>query len=263
MALQDWATQEMVTITEQWLHREKQRPLIERLPRVAPLLPDLAEAHEKIVVFQNRGKQQSADVAELRARTSRLDAEHDGYSRAIHHLLLGLSEIAESEEASSRIDELRAELLPQGLGINQQRYLVQAGEVALREQRLSPESNRLLESIVLVRRGCADLSLRELVNRWGKVAHELGEAESQKVRIQAGEVSEGSRGPARRAWVSIVSLFLQMLERETGLSEAERRQLLEPLRHADAKAVKRRALAKQKNVPFDPDAEEEGEEAVS
>jgi len=259
MALHELATGEMAVITSHWTSPEHQRPIIERHRRLAPLLEDLEEVHRNVAVFQNSGKGESADVVSLRAKTSQLDADHDRLARGIHHLLLAAVELVDDDEDKARWERLRQELFPRGLGINQQRYLVQAGDAVLREQRLSPESQDLLATTSVTRRG-ATTTLRGLVDRWGKVAVELGEAESEKVRLQAGHTVESSRGPARRAWASTVSLFLQVLDRDKGVTEDERRVLLEPLRTAEAKAARRRALAGKRNEPFDPDAEASAEE---
>lgn len=256
MAYQDMPTQTMITVTLEWVDAEKQRPLIERCPRLAPLLPDIEKAHTGLVFFQNKGKQESAEVTQLRAKTTALDAQHDRFARGVHHLLIGLAEVSEAFGIDDAYSKPRAELFPQGLDINSQAYLVEAGDVPMRERRLSDESKRALEATV-IRTPEGEASLRDIVNRWNEIALALGEAESEKVRLKAGDVSEGSSGPARRAWVKIVTLFVQTLALETGLSDAERRKILEPLQNAEAKARKKRALAK-KGIPFDPDAEEEG-----
>lgn len=262
MALQDLATEEMVMVTGFWLDPEHQRPILERLARVAPLLVDIANAHSKVVVFQNAGKQESPELAELSAKTTALDAEHDRLTRGIHLLLLGLIETSDDPTLISRLSALYAELLPRGLGINQQSYLVEAGDVTLRHQRLSTESKKLLAASLLRISGCNETSLGDLVSRWDRAATELGETEAKKIRVKGVAVSESSRGPARRAWIRIVAFVLQALEMETSLTDAERRALLEPLRNAEARAAKRRAAAKKKNIPFDPDSlEPDGESA--
>src|SRR5690606_23249318 len=168
----------------------------------------------------------------------------------------------ENEADAEPLRNLHAELYPEGLSINAKTYLAQAGDAELRTKRLSDTSKRLLQSIT-IRTPAGEVCLGKLVDDWNAVARELGEVESEKVRLLAGHTVEGSRGPARRAWVSTVSLFLQVLEREKGMTDAERNTLLEPLRNAEAKAAKRRALARKKNQPFDPDAEVAEEELGS
>jgi len=254
MALYELATGEMAVITLHWTSREYQRPIIERRPRLASFLEELEEVHRNVAIFQNSGKGEPADVATLRTRTAALDAEHDRLSRGVHWLVQAGTDLVGDGNDRARWERLHSELFPQGLGINQQRYLVQAGDAVLREERLSPESRELLAATSVSFAG-RTTTLEELVDRWGRVAKELGAVEAEKLRLQSGHAAESSRGPARRAWVSAVGLFLQLVEREKGLTDEERRTLLEPLRSAEAKAAKRRALARKKDQPFDPDAE--------
>lgn len=257
MAYIDFPTAMMVTITGAWLDPERERPIIERCRRVAPLLDDIAKAHEQLVVFQNKGKGQSPEVIALQAKTTHLDELHDRLARGVSHLMNALAEICRGYEVEDFYSQIASELFPTGLTITNQSYFAQAGDASLREARLSDASKRVLEATV-IRTPHGEASLRELVERWGKVAEELGEAEAEKVRLRAGHAVEGSSGPARRAWVKIVSLFVQALELETGLSDEERRAILQPLQEADARAVRKRAAAR-KGERFDPDAEEEGE----
>lgn len=252
MALIDLPTETMVTITAAWLDREKERPIIERCPRVAPLLDDIAKVHEGIVVFQNKGKGKSAEVLALQAKTSELDEAHDRIARGLRLVLNGLSELCRGYGADDPYSQIESELFPRNLQITRESYLVQAGEAPLREQRLSDESKRVLEATV-IRTPDGTQSLRDVVNRWGQVAQELGAAEAEKSRARAEHAVDGSAGPARRAWAKVVSLFVQTLELETGLSEAERRAILLPLQEAEAKAAKRKAAARD-GQPFGPDA---------
>ena len=258
MALIDLPTETMVTITGAWLDPAKERPIIERCLRAAPLLVDIAKVHEDLVVFQNRGKGKSPEVLALQAKTSELDEAHDRIARGLSLVLNGFSEICRGYGAADPYSQVASELFPRGLLVTKDSYLAQAGEVSLREQRLSDASKRLLEATV-IRTPHGDQSLRDIVNRWGQIALELGAAEAEKSRARAGHSVEGSAGPARRAWVKVVSLFVQTLELETGLSEAERRAILLPLQEAEAKAAKRKAAAKE-GEPSAQDANKEGQE---
>lgn len=257
MAYSDLASATMVTITNAWLDPERERPIIERCRLAAPLLDKIAEVHANLVVFQNRGKGQSPEVLDLQAKTRHLDEVHDRLAKGVSSVLYGLSEICRGYGIVDPYSQITAELFPTGLLITNQSYLAEAGDAALREARLSDESKRVLETTML-RTPDGEISLRAIVNRWGQVAEELGAAEAEKVRLRAGHTVDGSSGPARRAWVKIVSLFVQALELETGLSDEERRAILQPLQEADARAAKKRAAARR-GERFDPDAEEEGE----
>lgn len=260
MAYSDLATQVMISITFAMLSPEHQRNIIERSPRLAPLLGDLGKAHGDLVIFQNVGRREHPAIAALKAKTSALDNEHDALARGMHHLLLGLSEICRARGFDDPYMQLRAELLPKGLDINLQSYLLEAGDAELREGRLSEESKRVLEATI-VRAPAGEASLREVLDMWNEVARALGDAESEKARVRGEEPPPGSRGPARRAWARIMTLFVAMVALETGLDDQDRRALLEPLQTADAKATKKKMAALKKGLAFDPDAEEEAAES--
>ncbi len=260
MSLLDLSTPTMQTIGSAWLDPAKERPILERLPLVGPLLTKLYEAQQGLVMHQNAGRQELPQVRELVAQTKALDADHDRYGRGLHAIVSGMAEIADEPEVAERYRALRTALFPTGLDINRQSYLAQAGEPALREGRLTDDDRRLLETTKLLTPVGA-LSLQDVVNRLAEVARALGDAEATKLRLRQERANESSRGPARREWARVVSHLIATLDLEDGLSDEDRRRILEPLESALTRAAKARARAKQKGVPFDPDAEEVAEES--
>lgn len=255
MAVPDLATAAMIIISGAWLDPEKEQPIIECLPLAGPLLGKIKEAHQGLVDYQNAGRQERPEIRELIAQTTALDADHDRYTRGIHSILGGFAEVVENPDTTNRYRSLQSALFPTGLDINKQSYLVQAGEPELREGRLSDDDKKLLEATVVTTPE-GPRTLRELVDTLTKIAHALGEAEIKKQRLRKDPGAPSSRGPARQAWARIVSHFLATLDHEDGLSEEDRRRILEPLQTALAKAAQARARAKKKGVAFDPDAEE-------
>lgn len=193
----------------------------------------------------------------LIATATQLDAEHDRLARGIHSIIAGFAELSNPQYAEG-YRALHAQLFPTGLSINRQTYIGQAGEVDLREGRLSTESRNLLEAtFVSTKEG--PRSLRNLVDEWNRTARALGEAEAQKVRLKREDIQEISRAAARKAWAGIVRHFLATLDLEDGLSAKDRSRILEPLESALAKAALARAKAKKKGVSFEPDAPEGAE----
>lgn len=260
MSLLDLPTPIMLTIVRAWLDPAKERPVLARLPLVGPLLNKLHDVQEGLIAHQNAGRQEVPEVRELMARTTALDADHDRYARGLHAIVTGVADIASEPAVSQQYLALRTALFPTGLDINRQSYLVQAGEPVLREGRLSERDQRLLATTRLTTPE-GELSLRDVLDKLTDAAHALGDAESTKIRLRQESANESSRGPARRAWARMVSHFLATLDLEEGLSSEDRRRILEPLESALTRAAKARARAKQKGVPFDPDAEDVGDES--
>jgi len=258
MSLLDLPTPTMHAIASAWLDPAKERPILARLPFVGPLLNKLHQVQEGLLAHQNAGRQELPEVRELIARTTALDADHDRYSRGLHAIVTGIAEISDEPATAERYRTLRTALFPTGLDINRQGYLVEAGEPAFRERRLSDDDNALLaKTRVITPEG--EVSLRNVLDKLARVAHALGDAESTKVRLRQESANESSRGPARKAWSRVVSHILATLDLEEGLTDEERRRILEPLESALSRAAKAKARAKQKGEAFDPDAEEGGE----
>jgi hypothetical protein len=237
MGLRDLSSAKMVAISGAWLDPSKERPLLERLSRVRPLLPDLDEAHHGLQVFQQRAPTGGEKARPMVPTTTRLDAQHDRLARGVHGLCGALAMLTEDPAESEAFLTLQRQLMPQGLSITRGTYLEEAGQAELVNERLSPASNALLESTQVRGR-----SLREYVDSWRTTAKALGTAEADKTRLAA-EPSTGSRGFARNAWTTAVNALLHMLEREKTLTADERRQLLEPLETALAKAATAKARA--------------------
>lgn len=257
MALLDVPTAAMITILRAWLDSEREEPLIRSLPLAGPLLEPLESVYQGLVAFQNAGRGEHPEIRELMAQTRALDADHDRLTRSLHAFVSGLADMADSEERALAYASLRAALFPTGLDINRQSYVVEAGEPALREGRLTAEHRALLEE-TSVKTKEGETSLRTLLDRLTQVAHALGDAEARKTRLKLESAKPSSRGPARKEFARIVTHFLSTLELEKSLSSDARTRLLEPLETELSKAAKARAKAK-KGVAFDPDAGEGGE----
>lgn len=239
MALRDLSIGTMLVITGAWLDPEKERPILERLTRVAPLLPDVEAAHEGLIRFQFKAQTASQKARSLMGRTTELDAEHDRMARGLHVICEGLALLAKTPKEAEAYLRLQAELMPTGLAIVTASYLEEAGQAELIDQRLSTGSKALLKSTKVHGK-----QLQTYVNEWKATARALGEAETEKARL-LGEEATGSVGPARNAWTGAVTAVQHMLRREPDLTAAERHRLLEPLEAAQAKAAaaKKRAAA--------------------
>lgn len=257
MGLLDLPTAAMIAITGAWLDSERERPLIECLSLAGPLLGKIKEVHSGLVQFQNAGKVEHPEVRALIAKTTALDADHDRLARGLHSMVSALVEIS-NPEAAEGYRSLLEQLFPTGLSINRQTYIVQAGEVDLREGRLTAESYRLLEA-TLVSTPEGPRSLRKLVDDWHQTARTLGEAEARKAQLKREDSDEISRAAARKAWARIISHFLATLDHEGALSAQNRARLLEPLESSLKKAALARAKAKTAGVVFDPEAPVEGD----
>lgn len=235
MALKDLTTETMTVISRDWLDPAKERSILARLARVSPLLVDLAIAHHDLLENQQPSPKVSPEMVALNQKVLELDARHDRLARSLHNILEGLVELTDDPDESASWRAVQDELFPQGKSITKRSYIDQAGEATRVEGRLSERSQRLLEEHTV-----GGVPLMHHVRRWQMAGIELGEAEKQRILLAKESPQTLSVGKVRNAWISAVNAILAMLDREKGLSEAERRRVLEPLETALAKAEARK-----------------------
>lgn len=235
MALKYLKTSTMVTITGPWLDPKKQRPALERLPRVSAFLPDIEEAHQGLIKFQKKDSALSAELGRLTERTTALDMTHDRKARGLWNVLSGLADLVDDDVQADGFITARAELIPTGLLVVNPSYRDEAGAAKLVEGRLTADSKKILEDTQV-----AGEPLAKWVDGWLRAAHELGEIEEERVKVQG--LISGEPGPggdavrARHQWIRIVSTVLQALELETDIDAKTRKSVLEQLESALAKA---------------------------
>lgn len=240
MGLRDLTTASMVSVTVALVDPERERPIFAKYPRLLPWLADIEAAHQGLYEIQSRAR--SPELAALNERATALDAEHDRKARGLHEVITGLAELSDDAEKALRLIELRDQLFPSGRSIVNRTYLDQAGEASLMDSRLSGPSRDLLRDVVV-----DGVALMEHVEAWQKAASELGQVESERVRLAKEEKvqSIASLGKARNAWVGAMSALRFVIDREKELTDGDRRRLLEPLETALAKtAAKKKAGAK-------------------
>ena len=232
----DLSNQAMAVISGAWLDPNKERPLLAALPRVAPLLVDLGVVHDGLVSYDQTPKH-SERLAELYQKVAELDARHDRLARGLHDYLSGAIELVENPAEADALRDLQRELFPQGKSITKRSYIDQAGEAPYVEQRLSDRSRRVLQTLFVGGR-----PLEHHAQRWLAAAKELGAVETERRVLAKEKPDTPTLRQLRNEWVGIVKTIVSLLDRETGLSEADRRRILEPLESELAKAeAKKRA----------------------
>ena len=237
MGYSDLTAETMTAISGAWLDPARERPLLMRLPRVAPLVVNVEAAHQGIVRYQEPRPKVSPEVAALTQRTMELDARHDRLARGLYDVLDGLSTLAENADDAQGWQDLQRELFPQGKRIVFRSYVDQAGEAERVDERLSEASRRRLEKFTL-----GGVPLMHYVREWQAAAKELGEVEQRRLVLAKEPPERPTLREVRNAWIAAVKAVVAMLEWETELSEAERGRILEPLETALARAeAKKRA----------------------
>lgn len=253
MALKDLTSETMTVISRDWLDPAKERPILARLSRVAPLIVDLEIAHHDLITHQQPAPKVTPELAALNQKASELDARHDRLARGVYAIVEGLVELRGDTDEGDVWRTVQAELFPQGKSITRRSYIDQAGEATRIDGRLSERSRRLLEELMLGR-----TPLMAYVRQWQEAGIELGRVEKERILLAKEEPATPTVAKVRNAWIRAVNAILAMLDLEQGLSEADRRRVIEPLESALAKAEARKRSSTV--VEAKAEAEEAGEE---
>lgn len=240
MALKDLTTGTMVSITAAWLDPQRERPLLEGLPRAKALMADVEAAHEALHVYQKNKTAEEVRLAELGAQAAAKDAEHDRKARGLYNVLDGFADLVDDPVLAALARAVRDQVFTAGLtGVNAS-YSEEAGQASLVDKRLTTDSKQFLAGTTL-----GDRSLAAWLSSWQGVARELGAIEAQRVKT-AGDQAEKPGSAvvrARNQWIRVAYAMMNMIELEK-VDDATRRRLLEHLEAAEAKAGRRAGKAK-------------------
>jgi hypothetical protein len=239
MALRDLSSQQMLNITGAWLDAGRDRPLLQALSRVAPLLPDIQEAHDAVQTSHRRDANVSTELIDIQDQQAELDQIHDRKVRGIHNVLTGFAELSNTPEDAGAYLEIHEQLFPDGLKFITGSYGDQAGEVTFARERLTSESKAVLKAMPT-----PSGSLMKAVDAWFTAGDDLGALEARRAKLEAELAQKKSAGVqggqlrARNRWIGVVRAVMQMLELEKPDVESERH-LLAPLERALKKADRR------------------------
>jgi hypothetical protein len=227
----------MVTLSGPWTDPTRDRPLVQSLLQAGALLPSLDIAHQGLLDTQASGAQTNVELSRLQKAQGLLDWTHDRKTRGVFNVLTGFADLAEDPEQAEAYLALRDAINPSGLEITRWSYTDEAGEAELLDRRLSAEQKALLAKLP-----APSGTLLDALEARLKAGRELGALEKVRAALE-------KRGPdvttaadavrARNVWIRTVSAFVAILDLEPKLSEADREQILGPLRRAEARAERR------------------------
>jgi len=238
MAFKDFSSPTMIVITGNWIDPTRDRPRIEALPRASGFLPILESAHTQVLTIQSTGKGASVELLALQKEQSLLDGTHDRKLRGSYYLLTALADLVDDPKLAEEFLALRDTLFPYGLKVVQWSYVDEAGEAELVEQRLTTQDRAALKQVTYPGENLLDAHQKRV-----ETARKLGELEKKKLSLMDAQASGNGRPmpadvlKARNGWIKTVRAFLAVLDLEEGLSEADREELLRPLREAEKKAA--------------------------
>jgi len=247
MALGNLSVESAVGISTAWVDPEKDRPALESVPLLVPLMAEIDSSHHDLIRIQITN---SANIGELRKLTDLaqdLDGRNDRIIHGLFDVLTGLHYLADDPAEAALVLGLRDELLPDGLKATQRSYLDEAGNVSLVEGRLTSATRDRLTAIPLPHGTLADA-----VDKWIGIGKQLGDVERRRVQLSKEKDEETVGGAevnrARRRWVQVAETMIQLLDLMPALDEETKTRILQPLRTAEAKADRQRQSAREKNA---------------
>lgn len=260
MSKRDLTTQSMVSISERWADPEKEKPVLERYPLTAALLPRLVKAHTNLVRFQRASSETQGEIAALQKEQAALDAEHDRKIRGVFGFLTSLAELSDTEDRARHYLDLRDKLLPDGLRAVQRSYVDQGGEIVLLQGRLDDVAKRALADI-----GTPEGPLHLHVQAWMKAATRLGQLEQKRLDLTSGASPSDTRKSdvlrARNEWIRVVNALQTNLQLDEVTPEDMHR-IFRYLDAAEAKASRRSPVEAPKDEDVKPTPTEDFEPCV-
>jgi hypothetical protein len=240
MALKNLSSEVMVTITGRLLAPERDRPVIETLPLVSPLIPAIELVHNGLLSRQHLIAAIERELARVLAGLATFDKLHDRKKRAVYNCLTALAEITDDAARAAAYLDLRDRLMPLGLMEVRRSYLDQVGDAQLLPSRLDDASRALLASITT-----PEGPLQSHVDQWVSAAIEIGRLDERRAQLEAErstgqDASPGEAYAMKLAWIRVMRSVLNMLEIDPQATPEIKERLLAPLRRAEAQAERRR-----------------------
>lgn len=219
-----------------------ERIAIEAVPAARGLISTIQRANEGLASSQAPS---GSEAAALSDEMMALDVRHDDLVRAIDGRLESEYYATEDEVLRKIITIVRAAVFASGRNIIQRTYMEEAGEVVMRDARVTAEHHAFLEKLTTYE----GRTLEELYVELQAVATKLGELEKRRQQLDKDGALVTKSREARYQWIRAINALIAVLESEN----VDAGPILADIRAAEAKA-ERRAATSSKQDSTDTDA---------
>lgn len=259
MALKNLNTEEMTGLSGSWVDPGPTRALLEKHPRTAGNVADLAAAHEGLVKSQSKARQVDQKLAAILASEKVTDGVYDRKARGVNMLLAALAELADDEAQARSFSGAQSLLHPDGLAFINLNFAAEAGVAALTRHRLkeAPEVQALLASISLP---FAGKTLSDEVAAWLGAGDTLSKLETERLTlVDASEDApeqpsdRKAQSLARNRWIRVVRAIVDQITLDASPDPDLRRLVLRPLSEAESRADARAGRASSPSAPTEPE----------
>lgn len=203
MSKRNLTTRTMLSVSGRWVDPEQEKPILQRYPLTAALIPHLLKVHANLVVFQRTSSEIQDEIAAVQKEQAAFDAEHDRKIRGVYGYLTALAELSDSESRARHYLDIRDTLLPDGLRAVQRSYMDQAGEIPLLKGRLDEQALRALADLTTPE---GPLNLH--VQAWIKAATRLSDLERKRMDLlerSPGDTRKSDVQRARNDWIRVAN----------------------------------------------------------
>jgi hypothetical protein len=252
----------VVAIIAAWVDPNRNRPILEEIPRAAPFLEELDEIYATLGRLQLTESAYSKTLKALTQQAGELDSTHDKLYKGLHGMITVTSELTCDADYAEKLDEMRDRFFPIGLKGISQTYLAESGYATIAEMKVTEEDKALLTGITYNER-----TLLQDFEDWVTAGKALGEVEAKRTRLQEREGDTGTTaGDIRDARISglrLVDMLATILEMPGTTDEETKNILLQPLRRAEEKALQKARRKSQEEEPDIETTQQQIDEALS
>lgn len=245
MALKSISTERMIGVTGAWVDPEQDRPVIEKNPVLAVLLPSLDEVHAGVLALRRPATdtKQEKELAALAVEGGEVDGVHDGQLRGGWHYLTAVAMFCRDGGARQQLLDLRDRVFPSGLAATQLSWGEESGNARAVEEHLDDATWAVLRRYKTL----PGRTLADEITDWLGAARELGVLDNRRARVLAEQqqaettlgLGRGENLQPRNRWIRVVRAFANLVSL-LGDAALDAR-LLGPLRDAEARAERRQS----------------------
>jgi len=254
---------EMVALLASWLPKGKRHSLFMSIPEVAPLGPQVAQAHAAVLAVRPVDTTPSPAMRAVLLKGERIDRQHDSLARLTTLTLQAerarcLSMDPPETERADRCTAADGKLLPGGLSIINTSYLAESGNLSRIKKLLQdePELGQLLETIATPDKK----PLSATVDAWIATGPKLAAVEHERDELEATKAKPADKATvqaARNRWFRTMTAVLNNLD----ISDAPQKDLdgiRGPVLRASERAGKRYGSGQPETEVLDAEPPAEG-----
>lgn len=249
---------EMVALLSPWLAKGRRHALFTSIPEVAPLHPQVVQAHAAVLAVRPADTTVSPAMRAVLLKGEQIDNQHDYLARLTTLTLQAerarcLSTDPPETARADRCAATDAKLLPGGLSIINASFLAESGNASRLAQLLEeePELGQFLKTVATPDKK----PLMATVEAWIATGPKLAAVEHEREELEAKKAAPADKATvqeARNRWFRIMTAVLNNLD-ISGAPAEDIEALRGPVLRASERAGKRYGSGQSETAVLDPE----------